>query len=97
MSKDEDSLDANLTFSYAKLRKLLPDIPESDWLKLKDIALDNSMKELIDLIDQLKRQKELDPNFAITIGGLITVLERLIAIFKVQRAIIEELKEAVSK
>jgi len=96
-SSSEPSLDPELCIPYAKLRELLPKIPEDQWLELKDIALDNDMKKLLDFIDQLKRQKQLDPDFVIKIGALITTLEYLIAIFKIQRSIIEELKQAVSK
>jgi hypothetical protein len=93
----EATLDPELTISYRKLRQLLPDLPEDKWLELKDLALDNAMTKLAQFMDQLKRQKQLDPDFPIKIGGLITVLEHLMDIFKVQRAIIEELKEAVSE
>ncbi|HEY6234516.1 MAG TPA: PDZ domain-containing protein, partial [Candidatus Elarobacter sp.] len=55
--------------------------------------LDDSMKDLVELVDQLKRQNLLDPDFKVTLGGLITVLTKLLSIFKWQRAIIEELKE----
>jgi hypothetical protein len=92
----DPELEARLSLSYTRLREILPDISENDLLCLKDEALDNAMKDFKDFIGQLERQKQLDPNFPITIGGLITTLKHILDIFKIQRSIIEELKEAVS-
>lgn len=94
---DEAILDPDLSLPYRKLRQLLPDLSEDKWLELKDLALDNAMKKLAEFIGQLERQSQLEPDFTIKVGGLVTVLEYLMDIFKVQRSIIEELKEASSK
>ncbi len=94
---DDTTLDPDLIIPYRKLRQILPDISEDKWLELKDLALDNAMTKLSEFLGQLKRQKQLDPDFPIKIGGLVTLLEHLMDVFKIQRAIIEELKKAASK
>jgi hypothetical protein len=90
-------LDPDLSIPYRVLRQALPGVSEDKWLELKDIALDNRMRQLADFIEQLRRANQLEPNRPVTIGGLVTTLEFLMNIFKTQRAIIEELKEAAIK
>ena len=90
------NLDPDLTIPYQTLRAFLPDLSEDDWLRLKDIALDISLINFTEFIEQLKRANQLDPKTKVTIGGLVTTLNFLLDIFKIQRAILEELKDAVS-
>lgn len=92
----DPSLDATLAISYSQLRDFFPDLSEDKWLQLKDIALDNSMTELIEFTEQVRRHSQVEPDGNVKIGGLVTVLEKILSVFKIQRAIIEELKEAVS-
>src|ERR1041385_1687278 len=96
-AEDEIILEPDLSIPYRKLRQLLPGISEDKWLELKDLALDNTMKKFAEFIGQLRRHRQIEPEFVIKIGALVTVLEHLMDVFKVQRIIIEELKEAVSK
>ncbi len=93
----DPKLEATLAIPYGILREFFPELSEDKWLQLKDIALDNTMTELIEFTEQVRRHSQIEPDANVKIGGLVTVLEKLLNVFKIQRAIIEELKEAVSK
>lgn len=89
-------LDPVLAIPYQQLREIFPDVSDDKWLELKDLALDYTMTQFKEFVEQVRRHSQVDPDFNVKIGGLVTVLDKVLDVFKIQRAIIEELKEAVS-
>ena len=85
-----------MVIPYCEVKQIFPEIPEDVMLEPKDKALDYYMTELVEFMGQLKRHSQIKPDHTVKVGELVTVLEHLLNIFKIQRAIIEELKEAVS-
>ena len=90
-------LDPIISIPYQQLREFLPSLSEDKWLELKDIALDNRMSQFIEFTEQARRHSQVEPDFVVKIGALVNVLEKILNVFKIQRAIIEELKEAISE
>jgi len=93
MKEEKESLDLHFPVPYRALKKSLSHVPDALWLKLKDKALDYRMQQFKKYSEQLRSDCKKYPDMQATVCMLVIVMDQVMDVFIVQRAIIEELKE----